>query len=82
MYRRDEPLSSISTENGPCSATISPLYLHGYAGKAGWKFGDNEIEKVGYLAQEKLIPRQSLQPLEIILAELICIIFYLLCYLQ
>lgn len=56
--------------------------MHGYTGEAGWKFGYDEIEKVSYLAQKKLVPCQSLQPLKIILAELVCIIFYLLRYLQ
>ena len=82
LYRIDEPLSSISTENGLYLATLSPSYMHGYTGEAGWKFGYDEIEKVSYLAQKKLVPCQSLQPLKIILAELVCIIFYLLRYLQ
>ena len=58
------------------------MYQHAYVGEVGWKFGDDEIEEIGYLAQEKLVPRQSLQPLKIILAELVCIVFYLLCYFQ
>ena len=58
------------------------MYQHAYVGEVGWKFGDDEIEEIGYLAQEKLVPRQSLQPLKIILAELVCIVFYLLRYFQ